>query len=119
MTTSVDMPKRIKIAGKSVQVVPLTKQQYEDLEIYGAFYADTGIIAVYPQQSAANLLDTFLHEILHAIYYYWNMDDTDDEERTVHTMASALQALYVDNQHVLTYIQRMTKLARKEYDRKD
>jgi len=50
------------------------------------------------------LLDTFLHEINHAIYWAYHLEDTDKEERTIGTMATAWAQIYRDNPRLLRFI---------------
>ena len=47
--------------------------------------------------SAAKMLDTLLHEIFHAIFWAYGIEDKDEEERTVSTMATGWAAFLRDN----------------------
>ena len=109
------LPKQIRMAGKLITVKPISRKEALDMEVWGMYFPDDNLILVCHEVSPSNLLDTFLHELLHAVYHTWNMTDTDDEERTVHTTASALQALFLDNAHLLKCINRLTNEARKEH----
>jgi hypothetical protein len=48
--------------------------------------------------------ETLLHEISHVVWWVYNLKDEDDEERTVHTMATGLTQVFRDNPKVLEYI---------------
>ena len=41
--------------------------------------------------------DTLLHEILHGVWNEYNLQEGDDEERTVSTMATGLTQVFLDN----------------------
>lgn len=47
--------------------------------------------------SAAKMLDTITHEIFHAIFWAYSLNDKDDEERTVSSMSSGWVAFLRDN----------------------
>ena len=108
------IPKRLKIAGKTVKVELIGLEQAQEEEVWGQFMADEARIQICAEHTPEFVLDTLLHEILHACYAYWNMQDHDDEERIVHTMASALQSLYTENANLLKCIQMYTKAARRQ-----
>lgn len=49
--------------------------------------------------------DTFLHEVLHAIFWAYGVDDADKEERIVGTVSTALAALFRDNPWLAPWIE--------------
>lgn len=55
------------------------------------------------------LLDTVLHEILHAIYFAHNIEGRDGEERTVTMLATAWAQVYRDNPHLLRWLTKAAK----------
>jgi hypothetical protein len=42
-------------------------------------------------------VDTVLHEIMHAVFWTYGIQDSDDHERTVGALGTALTALHRDN----------------------
>lgn len=50
-----------------------------------------------------------LHEILHAIYWVYGVEDEDKEERLVGMMASALTQVWRDNPQVVTWLNEQLK----------
>lgn len=52
----------------------------------------------------AKAADTLLHEIGHAIWWVYKLQDDDKEERTVSTMATAWTQVYRDNPWLLDWI---------------
>lgn len=43
------------------------------------------------------VMNTFMHEALHAAYWVYGVDDEDKEERIVNAMSTAMVALFRDN----------------------
>ena len=106
------IPKQLKIGGKLVKIELITRKQMEEEGIWGCYFPLENKILLCAESDPDQVLDTLLHEVLHAIFSCWNIKPEDDEERTVHTLASALQAIYTDNDHFLKCIQRYAKAAR-------
>jgi hypothetical protein len=50
-------------------------------------------------------VDTVMHELMHAMYWAYGVQDEDKEERVVIIMASALAALHRDNPWLAIWIQ--------------
>lgn len=47
--------------------------------------------------SVAKMLDTIMHEVFHAIFWAYDLEDEDKEERTVSSMATGWVAFLRDN----------------------
>lgn len=76
---------------------------------WGAFSAQTGEIeyqTFWPCR--AKFADTVAHEINHAIYWAYGIDDDDKEERVVATFASAWIQVYRDNRWLLDLLKELT-----------
>ena len=58
--------------------------------------------------SATKAVDTFLHEVLHAIYFAWGIEDEDKEERTVAAIATAWTQIFRDNPWLIRWIGEAT-----------
>lgn len=52
------------------------------------------------------ILDTLLHEILHGIYYLFQLSKGDSEERVVSALSTGLLTVLIDNPEIIKYIQR-------------
>lgn len=61
--------------------------------------------------TAVKAADTLLHEALHAIFWVYNIQDEDKEERSVGILAVALVALHRDNPWLAGWISDCTKAA--------
>lgn len=71
---------------------------------YGEFSSMEGVIRVDPQAGRVKTLHTLIHEILHACYWAYTIDEKDDEERTVSLMATALVQVLRDNPDLLRFV---------------
>lgn len=54
--------------------------------------------------SRCKAVDTFIHELLHALYWAWGIEDEDKEERIVNVLGPAWTAFYRDNPWFLDWI---------------
>lgn len=62
------------------------------------------IMDEYP--SPARAVDTVLHEISHAIYHVFCLDDDEKEERVVTAMGRGLTLVFLDNPALVAWISR-------------
>lgn len=64
-------------------------------------------------QTAAEELDTFIHETLHALVRGMRVDfrSVEAEEAVVDRLGAGLAAIFTDNPHVVRYIARLVKEA--------
>jgi hypothetical protein len=60
-------------------------------------------IRVAPDQTAQNLADTFLHEAIHAIHYYFDLGDENGEEDFTLFGARGLCLLWQDNPKAMAW----------------
>lgn len=52
----------------------------------------------------AAFAESLIHEILHALYYVFDIRDDDKEEKTVGVMATALATVWRDNPALIAFI---------------
>ena len=96
-------PNKIKVGAYFFTVVRWTRPMCHDKDAMGQFLPRQQLIAIAPDLSPSLLLDTLIHEVTHAIWFVYNIQKEDDEERTVHTGSSGLAQVYVDNPKLLRY----------------
>ena len=89
-------------------------QEWSDAELvttdsYGQCDKQRGIIYICTHLDAIVVADTFLHEIMHAVWHEYNLQDDDREERIVHTLATGLTQVMHDNPELLTWLKKQTK----------
>jgi len=84
-------------------------RQKKKYDLLGELDKENETIIVRTTQGPANLRDTVLHEVLHAILYVAGDSDVhglahEDEERLVRIVTPWLLAFMRDNPHVLAYL---------------
>ena len=57
------------------------------------------------------VIDTLLHEVHHAIWWAYGIQDSDAEERTVSTLSYALLQVLRDNPELVVWIRTMLQKA--------
>lgn len=74
-------------------------------ENYGLFSPNEMTIRVRPDvPSVVHVIDTVLHEIMHAIFWAYLLREADDEERTVGTLATGWTQVYRDNPGLVRWL---------------
>jgi len=71
---------------------------------FGEFSSLEALIKVNFSTDKINALDTLLHEINHAIYWCYGIEDDDKEERVVSAFTGAWIQVYRDNPWLLEFI---------------
>ena len=66
-------------------------------EIHGRISLDRGLIMLDPTIPADNQAETLMHEILHGVWYAYNLEDGLKEEAVVTALGTGLMAVFVDN----------------------
>lgn len=86
------IPESVRIIGKTYDIVLSPKASMPNE--YGLCDSERQRIHVMVDASNATIIDTLLHECLHAIDFSIHLELT---ERQVHATASGLAALFLDN----------------------
>lgn len=99
------LPASIRIAGFDFTIRRMSSHESNGKGRYGecstieqTIYIQENIITNY------KAVDTFLHEVLHALYWAYGVDDEDKEERIVGTLSSALMTCHRDNPWLALWI---------------
>lgn len=100
---NIEIPKSVKVGPYTFKVYARSRAWYNTHGVFGNMVADTLEINVCGHLAPIVTLDTLLHEILHAVYYVYHLDDKDDEERIVSTLATAMTGVYRDNPFLCAY----------------
>lgn len=102
------LPSKVRIAGLDYKITPCDyvyhKRRYAEFDATGREIRIDG-----NPNNHYNVLDTLLHEIMHGIYWGYNIKDEDEEERTVTAMATGLSQVLLDNPDLVKWIVRETK----------
>ncbi len=87
-------PKRLRI-GPTYVKVNLNKDFGKE-EILGAYQPEQGI-EIKAGLCGGTLADTFLHEVLHALFHTFSIEEKRPEETVVGQIASLLTGFWADN----------------------
>ncbi len=99
-------PEVIKVACYDIKVIPWTIDQSLSRDAYGEFSQSEEAIKFREHMKGPQLVDTIIHEINHAIYWAYAINDSDEEERICTAFATAWTQVYRDNPALLTFIQK-------------
>lgn len=104
------MPSALKVGTQTYTVTAVADLKHEDVPCNGVCEEEKLMIQIESQQaSKAQIVDTAVHELLHAIWYERNLPKKPDEERAVHSLATGLVALFQDNPKLLDWIKKGLK----------
>lgn len=95
-----DLPETLSIgfAEWEVQVVPKGSLRSSDgVDSLGLCENEFFTISIAEGQTDINAKNTFIHEMLHAIYTMHGLPDTVDEETAVTSLANGLLTTFQDN----------------------
>jgi predicted metal-dependent peptidase len=95
------LPKSVLVGPHTVQIEPLSAQVALSNGIHGDFNSVLMRIRVDTSLPESMVLDTLLHEIAHAIYAIYHLEDTDSEERVVSIYGTAMLQVFKDNKKLL------------------
>jgi len=99
-------PARIRIAGVDVRLVACDRYIHDET-FYGDWSHPRLEIRYSDQFSRTHVADTVLHELGHAIYSFYGLQEDDGQERVVSVMATAWTQIYSDNPALLSWLKEM------------
>lgn len=103
------LPEKIKIGCYDIKVIPMHGMEGFAHGIYGHFSEAELSIRISVDLDQRQVMNTLLHEVLHACFWVGGLDDTDEEERTVTVLANIYSGVLVDNPEFNSFIQRCVK----------
>lgn len=89
------LPKTIKVGPYFWKVVHRKIPEVE--ECRGDCIPTKETIRITTGLSKLTTVETLMHEVFHAIYYSWSLEDEDKEERVVSLISTAFAAVLLDN----------------------
>lgn len=108
------LPKKLRISAYDFRLELWDSSQAQSTRKFGEFSAIEQRITIQAEYaSPVTMVDTLLHEILHAIYWVHGIDDKDEEERIVNTMAVAWTQVWRDNPALLDWLTAIMVEVRK------
>jgi len=105
------LPKRVKIGSIPWRVAERNKLWSNEQEVLGQTDADNKTIeilaeGVIPQEKAR----VFIHELLHALWYEYDIGEPVDEEKAVTQLATGLAAVMADNPTMFLNLIRLLRV---------
>ena len=112
---TIALPHSIKIGPYIFSVIARSENWSHEHECAGLCHTDHHTIDVVTERRTAGfILDTFIHEIQHAIWWTMDLKDDDKEEEVVRRMATGWSMVYVDNPALLEFIEESCDAIRGE-----
>lgn len=105
----INLPKNIKISAFVFDIKEMSINSANSQDIFGKFSCIEQVITISEKLNKRYLLNTFLHEVNHAVFWSYGIKDKDEEERTVDALATAWAQIYQDNPDVLRFIKECTE----------
>lgn len=81
---------------------------------HGLTHDDTKTIELDSNLKPESMSVVLLHELFHALYSEYGLDDESGEEKVVNTLSSALHKLFLDNPDVLKYMNEQVDIQREK-----
>lgn len=109
-TKRIHRPKKLKIRNEKYDVVSRSKSWGDYHQAYGMIKYNDKLIQLAEDQAPAEMANTLLHEMLHAIIHEYEIGiDGRSEERIVRTITDALTEAFSANPNLVTWIQKRLK----------
>ena len=99
-----DLPEKIKVAGIDVKLIDWCPEEADEFGAYGIFSPGRSLIKIDTSKNEHKVVETLIHEVLHAIYAGYFISEDDGEERTVSVMAAGLTQVFRDSPELLDLI---------------
>ena len=99
------VPKRIKIGYTDIAIIPMESLEGFANGNYGHFSAPELCIRIITDLKPLVVMNTLIHEVFHACWFVGGLEDTDEEERVVNTLANVYSQVLRDNPCYSKYIQ--------------
>jgi hypothetical protein len=104
------LPDIIRVGPFDMALVPLTEHAVQMASAIGYFRSRELVIGFEANAaSSQSLADTLIHEIGHAIFSAYGLQDGDGEERTISTLATGWTQVYRDNPWLLDWLKKALK----------
>lgn len=97
-------PRKLQIADKTYSVVSRSKEWGAKHKAFGRCHYDKQVIEYAREQDVIELVDTIIHEVLHAAIQEYNIT-VKSEEKIVTALANSVTDILVKNPHLLSWIQ--------------
>jgi hypothetical protein len=100
------LPETVKVGHLLIKVIPIDQREADSIGADGLFSYRHAVMRINIEQHPSQLVETFLHECLHAIWAVAAFCSKDDEEDIVTRLSPLLLTLFVDNPEIFDLIDR-------------
>ena len=98
------IPESIRVAGHNLIVEKYGLDTAVVGGLYGAFHAMRGKILICDELDKISCLDTLIHELGHAIFFFYGLAEDSDEETVVNQMGIGWAQIWVDNPALVKFL---------------
>jgi hypothetical protein len=103
-------PHKVKVNEKVYEIVSKDKAWSKRHKAMGMIRYDAAKIEIAPHEDDTELLDTFLHELLHSIIEEYKVSiDRRSEEKIVRELSGALTQVLLENPSLGKWIHKKTE----------
>jgi len=99
-----NLPTILKIGHLDIDVEEMSPTEALTNAYYGVFESTECRIKVFMGESLYRTLEVLLHEVNHAIYHVYQMEDVLAEETVASVLAAGWTQVYRDNPELLDFI---------------
>lgn len=101
------LPDTIRVGPFDMLILKMDEHRAAAEMKWGFFSSIEQVIAIQgPMPTRQKAADTFIHEVNHAIWWAYGLEDEDKEERTVGTLATGWVQVYRDNAWLLGWLKK-------------
>jgi hypothetical protein len=109
-----NMPKSVKVSAFTIKIIKWNHKEALGQERMGEFCSNELVIRVDTNYKAASVLDTLLHEISHAIFWAYHINDKHKEESIVSVYSTAWVQVLIDNPAFLIWMVKVLNIIKQE-----
>ena len=96
MTRMKKLPSKVYVSGHEYLIEEMSEKLYKEREAYGDCCNNQKLIRIYCGTVLSATRDTLLHEILHAIWHLSYLQNSEEEEKAISRIATALIGFFDD-----------------------
>ena len=104
-----NLPTSLIIAGHPIAIETFGKETCLVGGIFAAYDNINAKIIVCDELDKVMTLDSLIHEIGHAIYFFYGLNDESDEETNVNQMGIGWSQIWVDNPDLVKFLNYAVK----------
>lgn len=97
------IPNSVRVGHYDYAIVVMAEIDQASDRIFGDMNATLQRIRLCAGMSTARLANTFMHEVMHAIHNFHDVDDKTSEENTTYRTTNGLCAFWRDNPDVASW----------------